>query len=148
MIVEVRPAAASPWMGVFAFGDVSASAPNGVFPIRNSTKLCVVARGQGYAVDVEEPTSWERIPGVPILQVVSVPARRLVVFATFTDLIAYSEAGMKWRTARLSSDGLEITEVTDDVIRGSAWDASVERAVEFAVDLESGTHDGGARIPT
>ena len=148
LIVEVNPSTASPWVGVFAFGDVSAGTPNGVFVIPDSTKLCVVVRGQGYVVDVEEPTSWEEIPAIPILQVVQVPSKGLVVFATFTDLIAYCGAGIKWETARLASGGVEITEVTGNVIRGSAWDASVERSVGFTVDLDTGTHEGGARIPT
>jgi len=41
-----------------------------------------------------------------------------LVFADYTELVAYDKTGIKWRTERLAYDSFKITEVTDRTLRG------------------------------
>ena len=105
--------------------------------------VCVVAEGQGYLINANVPTSWERIAIIPILDVRPIQARQIIVFADHTRLMAYGLSGMQWKTKRLVWDALTITEVTEELIRGKGCDAGNGETVYFTVDLSSGTHKGG-----
>ena len=72
------------------------------------------------------------------------PGKRILVFPDHTVLEAYGCNGFLWRTERLSWDGLKITEVAADIIRGAAWDSPANREVPFSVDTESGASKGGS----
>ncbi len=143
LLLEIHPDAGAPWLGVFAFGHVSPKGVSGVFTTPNPHRLCVVARGGGYLVSADDPTSWEPVKATPVLDVRPVRAQRLLVFADYTEPMAYGEAGLRWRTGRLAWDGLTITEVTDKSIRGEFWDPPKGTTGTFSVDLETGAHTGG-----
>src|SRR5262245_48546290 len=69
-------------------------------------------------------------------------AHDIIVFADFTNLVAYGKTGLKWRTKRLSWDDLKIIEVTDIFIKGEFWDILSEGTATFVVDLATGAHTG------
>lgn len=73
------------------------------------------------------------------------PAQGIIVFADYTTLVACGQAGMKWKTKRLTWDNLRITEVSDAVIAGQFWDTCSEATASFCVDLETGQHQGGIK---
>jgi hypothetical protein len=52
-----------------------------------------------------------------------------------------------WRTGEISWDGVRITDVIDNDIKGIAWSSPEQREVEFTVDLDTGIHSGGAGPP-
>jgi hypothetical protein len=93
---------------------------------------------------VDEPTNYEVINVDPILEVIPVRAKDIVVFANYTELMAYGKSGPVWVSDRLSWDGLKITKVSDNYIEGEAWDPRVEANVGFKVDLSNGDHEGGS----
>lgn len=143
ILVKVCPCSGEPWLGTFAFGAFAPRGVSGIFTTPNPQGLCVVAKGAGYMVSVSSPAEWETVQATPIIDVHPVRARSLLVFATFTDLVAYGPSGMSWRTRRLSWDDLRITEVTDAVIRGEFWDIRSDATGNFTVDLATGHHEGG-----
>jgi len=98
---------------------------------------------KGYLVSASTPTTWEPICVTPIIDVRSILIHRVIVFANFTELVAYGQTGTKWRTKRLTWDSLKITEVTDAFIKGEFWDIRREEMASFVVDLETGAHTGG-----
>jgi hypothetical protein len=138
LIVHVCPRTFTPWLGIFRFGDLLFKGKNGFYSWPDPGILCVVARAQGYTVRVEEPNKYEVVDVHPIIDVIPVGSRRLVVFASYTELVAYGESGLVWVSDRLSWDGFTVTAVTDENIKGNAWDPSVERDVGFRVDLRNG----------
>jgi len=144
MLVEVYPDEYAAWQGTFAFGKVIPNGLSGVFAMPNPQQICVVSRGSGYLVSVINPTSWECIDAIPVIGVYPVLAQGIVVFASFTNLVAYGLEGVKWRTERLTWDGMKITELTDRFIKGEFWDLRNESTAEFIVDLATGSHEGGA----
>jgi hypothetical protein len=139
-IIVVRSKVGEPFAGVFAFGDRGVSR---VLSMPKADRLCVVARGTGYVVSVDDPEHWERIPVIPVLDVRIVGELGLVVFADHTKLVGYDATGLRWKTARLSWDGLRIVEVSASRVIGEYWDIRDEATKRFDVDLETGKACGG-----
>ncbi|RKH93225.1 hypothetical protein D7Y04_41275 [Corallococcus sp. AB038B] len=79
----------------------------------------------------------------PVTDVRAVPAAGVVVFADFTEMVAYGAEGLRWRTKRLSWDGLKIVQVTERSIIGEYWDMRTEATQTFEVDLATGAQKGG-----
>ena len=144
LIVDVSPRTAQSWIGIFAFGKLAPKGRDGLYTWPDPRVLCVVSRGHGYLVRVDEPAKYETIRVNPILDVIPVASRRIVVFANYTELVAYGEAGPVWVSDRLSWDGITITAVTHEYIEGKVWDPRDEADVAFRVDLTNGRHEGGS----
>jgi hypothetical protein len=49
-----------------------------------------------------------------------------------------------WETARLTWEGLTLTDIRDNQLHGLGWDMRTDRELPFAVDLATGQHTGGA----
>jgi hypothetical protein len=145
ILAEVRPENGEPWLGTFAFGKIAPTAVSGIFTTPNPYRVCVVAVGEGYIVSAHDPTTWEPVRARPVTDVRPIRARGLIVFASFTELIAYSPAGVRWRTGRLTWDNLRITKATDAFIKGEFWDIRSEAMATFIVDLATGNHQGGIK---
>jgi hypothetical protein len=143
MLVEVRPAQSEPWFGLFAFGHFSPNCPSGIFTTPDADRFCVVAQGQGYFVSAEAPELWDCVKATPIMNIYPVPRHGIIVFAEFTRLVAYGQAGLRWKTKRLAWESMNITEVTDEFIGGNFWDLRTEATVRFKVNLATGDHEGG-----
>ena len=143
LILEVRPSRGTAWIGTFAFGNISKTGVTGVFTMPNQREICVVARGEGYLVNVEAPTTWQTIRAVPVIEVRPVAQHELVIFANFTELFAYGLTGLLWRTKRLAWDGLTLLSVSENSIHGEYWDHASNAKKDFVVDLQTGNHVGG-----
>jgi hypothetical protein len=144
VMVRVVPKRGEAWLGTFGFGPAE-NGVTGVFPTPDPDRLCVVAHGAGYLIDANQPTRWEKVLAIPIMDVRELPARDLLLFASLTELFAYNSDGLAWRTERLSWDSLTITEVSDRFIRGEFWDLQSEATATFTVDAATGRHFGGLR---
>ena len=58
------------------------------------------------------------------MDVRSVKFQNILVFADYTELVAYGETGIKWRTERMAYDSFKIIEVTDRSLKGEFWNIS------------------------
>ena len=143
LLVSVRPRTSAPWIGIFAFGNVTPKAKSGLYSWPHPETLCVVSRGQAYLVNVEHPTKFEILNVHPVLDVILVASKRIVVFANYTELVAYGESGCVWVSERLSWDGFSVTAVTSEHIEGRAWEPSVEAEVNFRINLSDGSRGDG-----
>jgi len=141
LLLEITPVDGEPWVGSFECGPSGAT---GLYATPHPDVLCVVAKGQGFWVHVHAAPNFEIIRAVPIKEVHPVPGRNMLVFVDFTKLAGYGADGLLWQTDDLSWDGLKISEVSADVIRGLAWDSPANRDVPFSVDVETGASTGGA----
>jgi hypothetical protein len=143
VIVRVRPASHDAWVGVFAFGDLGKVGVSRVLSLAAADRICVVAQGAGYIVSAASPDDWEKVRATPIIDVRSAPAAGVTTFATHTDVVAYGEMGVKWRTKRLAWDGLKIIAVGDQTLVGEYWDIREDMMRTFEVDLMTGAAKGG-----
>jgi len=144
VVVRVTPTGGQAWVGNFQCGDGRLS---GVYATPSPHAACVVAGGQGYVVPVQDPGAYQLVAAYPIGDVRSLLELGLILFADFTDIVAYDSRGCVWSTGRLSWDGLTITSVSPAGIVGKAWDAPAGREVSFVVDPRSGRPEGGATPP-
>lgn len=143
VIVRVKPEGGPGWLGTFAFGTYGASSATKVLSMPDPNSLCVISRGAGYVVSARDPRTWETVKAIPVIDVRSIPAAGLVVFANHTELVAYGAEGIRWRTKRLAWDGLKLIEVTNDKIVGEYWDIRCDETRTFAVDVATGAQHGG-----
>lgn len=144
LILQISPDQAAPWIGLFAFGRFGTNTATEVLPMPNADQLCVVASGSGYIVWPSSPLHWSEVEISPVVDVRRVPSKDLIVFADFTQLVAYDQNGPRWATERLSWDGFKILEVSESTLVGEYWDIRDEAVRRFEVDLNTGTARGGA----
>jgi hypothetical protein len=145
--VLVRPEAAAPFLATFALGFADPVAPGGVWSSPNPDDFCAVAGGYAYIVDTRAPERFSQIEFRPVLHIEPLPSHDLLLFAGSTALLAWGPGGVAWKTARLSAEGLRITEVRGDELHGFGWDLMTDREVEFAIDLRTGERLAGSRQP-
>lgn len=145
--VHVIPHRSEEWIGTFAAGSFGPKTVTEVCNTPNKNKLCVVAEGQGYIVDVERPDCCESVPIFPVLALRSSAKHGLLIFANHTELLAVGDQGLAWRTARLSWDSMKLTSMSEDELCGVFWDIRSESEQSFTVNLQNGTHTGGANVP-
>lgn len=136
--VMVRPAAGAPFLGTFALGFADTHAPSGIWSCPNSDELCAVAGGYAYVVDTQEPERFVHVEFRPVLEVRHAPEEKLLLFCGSYAVLGWGAQGLVWKTPRLSSEGLRITDIRDGVLRGFGWDLMTDRELPFAVDLATG----------
>lgn len=131
-------------MATFALGFADPSLPHGVWSCPNPQQMCALAGGYAYVVDVNRPDEWIQIPYRPVTWVDAAPERKLLLFASFHRLWALGVEGKAWETSRLSWEGLRVTGIDSQHLRGFGWNLETDTEVPFTVDLTTGTHMGGA----
>ena len=139
--LRVRLLDGSTWIGSFEPGVEGIS---GLYATPSESIFCVVVRGQGYWIPVGSPKDYQMIPSFPIKKIIAVPQSEVMVFVDYVRLVAFNENGLIWQTGSISWDGLQVNEVTKDMIKGTGWDAPNNQEVEFFVDVSNGYCKGGA----
>ena len=134
----VRPAEGAPFLATFALGFADAAAPSGIWSCPAEHELCAVAGGYAYIVNTRDPERFTHLDLRPVLEVRPAPDQNLLLFCGSYSVVAWGAQGLAWKTGRLSSEGLRITEIRDGILRGFGWDLMTDRDVPFAVDLETG----------
>lgn len=136
--VMVRPAEGAPFLATFALGFADPIAPTGSWSCPNREELCAVSGGYAYVVNTREPERFTHLPFRPVLEVRALAEQRLLLFAGHYALMAWGADGQAWQTARLSAEGVRITEIRGDTLRGFGWDLLTDKEVPFTVDLRTG----------
>ena len=140
----VRPREGGPYLLTCALGFKDPAMPTGLYGCPNAEELCAVAGGYAYVADARTPELCTQVGLRPVVEVRVAPKARLLLFVGFHSIVAWSVKGLAWETARLSWEGIRVEAVEDEELRGWGWDLRLDRELEFAVDLRTGTHTGGA----
>lgn len=148
VIIKFLPNNGEPWIGVFAFGDSLRNEVCWVNPGPGPSQLTILARGRAYIASPNNPNSYIDVKSFPAITAIPVLSRGLMLFHDYTEIVAYDEQGLAWETSRISWDGIEIDEISDNTVLGRGWDAPSEEWVQFNVDLTTGSHQGGSAPPT
>lgn len=143
LLVRISPRAHAPWLGLFAFGYASPKSNTGLYSWPMPDRLCVVSSGAGYLVNVNDPTEYSSLEVEPVLAVLPIGASEIIVFANYTELIAYGSTGLKWKSKRISWDGFRVTTTKATFIEGEVWNPRVEANTKFRVSLVDGGTEGG-----
>ena len=143
--LRVTPAQGPPWVGFFAQGFDSDQVISAMCSLPAPNSFCAVVGGYAYLMKADDPTKWQRIEQRPVVDLRVLAQHALVLFTGFTSITAVGNAGIAWTTERLTWEGLTLTEIDGDTLRGHGWDALKDNEVPFEVDLKTGKHTGGAK---
>lgn len=117
LVVRFRPRLREPWVGNFRRGDTRfrfvATHPDGMH-------VLVVSDGFPYVVDPEDPLRTERVNAMAV-RASEVPG--WIILHTDSDFVAIGQAGVRWRSKRVSWDGLQdvCCDADAGVIRGMGF---------------------------
>ncbi|HVJ09021.1 MAG TPA: hypothetical protein VM554_11600 [Acidisarcina sp.] len=134
----IHPARGSAFLATCALGFADSSVPTGIWTSPNPDQICAVAGGYAYLIQTLDPGTFEQIEFRPVLLVQALPEHNLLLFGGHHSLLAYGPQGRAWHSPRLSWEGIEINEISGNILRGTGWDLMTDSNVEFAVDLRTG----------
>lgn len=135
-------ASAEPFLGTFALGFSDPLAPSGIWSCPNPQWLCTVSGGYAFLVNTRQPEEFTQVNLRPVLEVRALREQQLLLFAGHYAIAAWAANGKAWETARLSSEGVQITSIEGQTLHGVGWDMMADRDVPFTVDLKSGERTG------
>ena len=144
LLLMVRSASGGSFLATCALGFTDASMPTGVYACPNGDEVCAVAGGYAYVIDTLRPERTMHIPLKPVASVRVLVEQGLLLFVGFHSIVAWGRVGMAWETRRLSWEGVRVTEVEGDFLRGFGWNLIADKEVGFSVDLRTGEVEGGA----
>lgn len=134
----VRPVQGDMFLATCALGFADPAAPSGLWSMPHPDWLCAVSGGYAYLIDTANPQQWKQVPYRPVLEVRALAEQRLLLFVGHHSILAWGHDGEAWQTERLSSEGVQITEIAGNALHGVGWDLISDRDVPFSIDLKSG----------
>lgn len=141
--IMIRPAGSAPFLATCALGFAGSAVPTGVWACPDAAWICAVAGGYAYLIDTRDPARWEQVVYRPVTAITAVAEPDLLIFSSFHSLLAWGREGKAWQTGRLTWDGIRITSIQGETLRGFGWDMKTDEELPFEVDLQTGKHRGG-----
>ena len=143
LLLNVRPATGGMFLATCALGFRDPSLPSGVWSCPDPDRMVAVAGGYAYLVDTLHPDRCDLMEQRPVTHLLPVFEEGLLLLAGFHDVLALGAEGVRWRTGRLSWEGLTLNSVDQGTLRGVGWDMFADTDVPFTVDLHTGEHVAG-----
>ena len=144
LLLMVKPATGGTFLATCALGFTNLAMPTGVFACPNPQEMCAVAGGYAYIVDTLDPSGCVHLPLKPVVEVRVLEPQGLLLFVGFHTILAWGMDGLAWQTAKLSWEGIRLTEILQNEVIGFGWDLMTDKELEFRIDLQTGKHQGGA----
>jgi hypothetical protein len=136
--LDVRPADATHWLGIFQAQLPSPRGATCVVALPDRESIAVLNHGAAYRVRVGDPTRWEELSPGGVMQPVVVGALELVLFVEHTTILAYGSHGLAWKSEQLVWDELEAVALDGEHLKATGYDAPRNEIVPFTVDLRTG----------
>ena len=148
LLLEVTPLRPEPhnagsFLATCARGFQDPALPSGIFACPRPEDLLALAGGYAYLIDTHAPERCLHLPLRPVTQVLAAPTEGLLLLSGFHHVLALDANGVRWQSARLSWEGVSMTEVRDGALHGLGWNLHTDREVPFRIDLLTGVHQGG-----
>jgi len=141
MLVQFKPATGGVFLATCALGFQAPTLPSGVYAIPNPNAALAVAGGYAYLLNTLAPETCLHLPLKPVTQLLATPT--LLLLTGFHHITAIDSTGLAWESDRLSWEGVQLGEVTGDILHGTGWNMRTDRDVAFELDLRTGRHTGG-----
>lgn len=127
-----------PFLATCALGFRDPSVPTGVWSCPKAEELCAVAGGYAYIIDTAAPEPFTMIPYRPVFAVRAIPAQGLLLFVGNRSILAWGTQGQAWESEKLSDEGLTITKIETQILRGRGWQMMTDQETPFALNLSNG----------
>jgi hypothetical protein len=128
-----------PFLATCALGFRDSAAPTGLWSTPKPEELCAVAGGYAYLIDTSSPKRFTMILYRPVLEICPIVDENLLLFVGHHSILAWGREGQAWESAKLSDEGVTITETTGGILRGTGWEMKTDREKSFALDLRTGS---------
>jgi len=143
MLLNVKPRDAANFLATCALGFREPSLPTGIFACPRPDDMLAVAGGYAYLVDTTAPDRCLHVPLKPVTAILAAPGEKLLLLAGFHHIFAIGEQGLAWESAKLSWEGVTMTDFVGGMLHGTGWHMQSDRELPFALDLATGKHTGG-----
>ena len=143
LFLQVKPVTGGSFLATCALGFSDPSLPSGLWACPAAHDLLVIAGGYAYRVRTTNPAVCEFLDLRPVASVLPDVEGEQLLLAGFHHVLSLGAEGVRWRTGRLSWEGVTMTAVRNGRLEGTGWDMFTDREVPFTVDLRDGTHSGG-----
>jgi len=147
LLLNIKAARAPNFLATCALGFRDPALPTAIYTCPNPDDLLAIAGGYAYLIDTQHPDTCLHLNLRPVTQVLQAPTANCIVLAGFHEVTAIGEDGLLWQSARLSWEGITLSEVRGNILHGVGWNLATDREVPFTVDLATGTHEGGGFTP-
>jgi hypothetical protein len=147
LLLDVKPTSGANFLATCALGFRDPALPSGVFACPRADDLLALAGGYAYLIDTLAPETCLHLPLRPVTQILPSPETDLILLAGFHHVLAVDAKGIRWQSARLTWEGMTLTEIRDGRLYGLGWNLPADREVPFSVDLATGEHEGGGFQP-
>ncbi|MPM97473.1 hypothetical protein SDC9_144646 [bioreactor metagenome] len=132
------------WFGSFAEGDISPNAVSFAGTTPALSKALVIAKGEGYLVDVGNPEDWFELTVRPVMGVLCLPHFDSILAWDFVRMICVDSKGIRWRTPSISWDGIKDVVLDNNDIVAKVWDAPTSTFQTARIAIADGTVNGGS----
>jgi len=137
--VLVRPAGGeAPFLATCALGFRDPIVPTGIWSAPNPNQLCAVSGGYAYLIDTVAPERFTMIPYRPVLRICPAVEARLLLFVGNRTICAWSENGEAWESPKLSDEGVAVSAIEGQTLRGLGWSMFTDKETPFSLDLKTG----------
>ena len=123
------------WVGMFADGLWGL---DGVFVTPDPRRVCCVAVGFAYVVDVADPAAGAELAHTDTKAVTPVPEADRLLLSGFVDITALGQGGVVWRSGRLVLDDLAIVQTSPDQIVCTGSIIPGDEVARVVLDAETG----------
>ena len=127
-----------PFLATSVLGFRDPAVPSGIWSCPNPKEICAVSGGYAYIIDTSAPDRFTMIEYRPVLEVRSLPSDGLLLFVGHRAFIAWGREGQRWRSEKLSDEGITITSVDSGMLHGLGWQLMTDKETPFALDLRTG----------
>jgi hypothetical protein len=143
LLLDIKPSTAPNFLATCALGFRNPALPTGIHTCPRPDDLLALAGGYAYLIDTLNPRTSTHLPLRPVTQVLAAPSANLILLAGFHHVAAIGPSGLLWESARLSWEGVTMTEVRGNHLHGTGWHMQSDRDLPFTLDLTTGDHTGG-----
>ncbi len=142
VLVEFEPPSGQQWIGNFAPGGWTGHCS--ALPFIDGRRVVVLAAGCTYLVDPEQGRVDARLSEFAVDAYEATEPPLLILNWHGICFEGYDASGMRWRTRRVSWDGIQKAVVRGSILTADTWSAPYQRWVPVSVDLHTGQATGGA----
>lgn len=142
-LFEVRPDERQPWIAAVRRGERWTGALTAPVATPSPDSACLIARGDAYIVDVNDPTRFVFVGTAgAVVAAHAVPTHELLLVVGPCSVTAVGKSGVVWTTGRLAIARVRLDEIDGDHVIGVADDDGWESR-DLTIDLRTGRHTGG-----
>ncbi len=108
-VLRVAPQDFPAWVGFFEAGGFGPD--EGAYGTPSPHRLCLVANGLAYVVDVRQPSRYGRVYD-NVVEVLGSPEHKVLVLSSWSELCVIDADGRAVRSPRLCADDLRLEDIT------------------------------------